>query len=209
MQNATGERKFVVLYVADIADLPAGEASGAAKARSAAAQRLARYAFAAWGIPQDAKIIRGAWGKPRLESVPFFFNLSHSGDRAICAVGNTDLGCDVEKVKPFSEAVVHRFFSEEEREIINRADASLRDETFCRVWTLRESYAKLDGRGLCVPHESYGFRFDSDRPTLILNGKEAHIGIFEPNFSDGYRYAVCAAAPDCDFRVETVDCRAI
>ncbi len=52
-----------------------------------------------WGVkPSDYCILRGAHGKPYVSAaIPVFFNLSHSGDYVVCAVGGEEVGIDIER----------------------------------------------------------------------------------------------------------------
>ena len=86
-------------------------------------------------------------GKPRLREGPCF-SLSHSGELVFCAVSDAELGCDVQKI-PETEPdfrVVERCLSEGEKRLY--AGSGNRRELFTVLWSLKESYAKMDGAGL-------------------------------------------------------------
>lgn len=84
----------------------------------------------------------GAHGKPYKESPPFF-NVSHSGDKVgIFLSDKTEVGFDVQLIKPQSERLKNRIFSAEERQFINT------DTEFAEFWTMKEAAAKLTGEGI-------------------------------------------------------------
>src|SRR5882762_10366702 len=81
---------------------------------------------------------------------PVDFNISHSGDYVVCALGShMNVGIDIEKVE---QLVIDDFkgqYSDQEWKQIN----SHRDPLlgFYRFWTRKEAVMKADGRGLSLP----------------------------------------------------------
>lgn len=158
-----------------------------ADARAAAGLLLRRACLELTGqVP--AHEARASGGKPYLPAQPdFFFSLSHSGGAALCAAGFSPVGADLQRVRPLTEAMRARFFSEEERALCSCG------EDFIRLFCARESYGKLTGRGL------------SRADTVRSCGGALHIGerpIAEPRVPAGFRAAVCADAPvEADVRI--------
>ncbi len=89
-----------------------------------------------------------ASGKPIVDGI--CFNLSHSGDIVICAVGQQSVGCDIEKLKD-APKTVGRMFSAEERESLQQLAGEGYNREFIRLWTRKESYLKMTGVGIRVP----------------------------------------------------------
>lgn len=88
----------------------------------------------------------GSGGQP-----PWHFNVSHSGDLALIAVSRTrELGVDVEKSRPISEAarIVRSYFTETETEQFHQLDEAARADAFIRGWTRKEAILKAQGVGL-------------------------------------------------------------
>ncbi|MCQ2397723.1 MAG: 4'-phosphopantetheinyl transferase superfamily protein [Sphaerochaetaceae bacterium] len=86
---------------------------------------------------------------------PFFpelngvhFNISHSGNYVVCAVGNEEVGIDVEVRQKDYMKIARNFFTEKEFLWICNAEGSEQDLRFLRMWTLKESYVKMTGMGL-------------------------------------------------------------
>lgn len=76
------------------------------------------------------------------------FNLSHAGDYAVCAIGSSDLGIDIEPVAAYDRAVAGRCLSEKELYYIEQLPEPDRGHYFTRLWTLKESLLKASGTGL-------------------------------------------------------------
>lgn len=98
--------------------------------------------------PAEIALARGERGKPFLEGdFSLHFNLSHSGGLVVCAFGGAPVGVDVEEVRKFEfRSIAERCFTDVEREELGRADDPL--PVFFRLWTARESGAKLGGGGI-------------------------------------------------------------
>ena len=96
-----------------------------------------------------SQIQTGAKGKPYLPAYPHIhFNISHSGELAVCALGSAPLGVDVEKIRPIGLRSTKRMLSGREREALESCPPEHREEVLFRFWTLKESYAKALGVGL-------------------------------------------------------------
>ena len=89
----------------------------------------------------------GKYGKPYLEpSAGIWFNLSHSGDFAICAVSDEgELGVDIQKIVPARMNVAKRVFTAEQCAALETVQGTARDELFCELWVLREAAIKARG----------------------------------------------------------------
>ena len=138
------------------------------------------------------KIAFGAREKPYLPDSGVHFNLSHAGEYAICAVGDTPLGCDIERLRNYNMRVARRFFCEEEAALLEAADPEERELLFFRLWTLKESYLKATGDGLGRPLSEA--RFEPDRNEVKYFGKEPYV-FREYAVAPQYCCAVCATAP--------------
>lgn len=110
--------------------------------------------------PVELSYRYGENGKPYLKGEALYFNLSHSGEYVLCALSGEEIGADIQKhqVSP-KEALVKRFFSEQEQELFANCKTSTEsEELFYRLWTRKEAYAKLTGQGLAaiVSRDVYG-----------------------------------------------------
>lgn len=83
------------------------------------------------------------------------YNLSHSGSVVICAASNRPVGCDVEKIKKAPLKVADRFFCHSEIDYLGGLEGDEQNEEFYRIWTIKESYVKMHGKGLAMGLNSF------------------------------------------------------
>lgn len=157
------------------------EGAGEYSARQLAAEMLADVVGSA---PENIPFRRGENGKP-LTSLPLYFNCSHSGDFVVCAVGERELGVDLERIRPVRPRL-ERALTAAERQWLASLPQPERDEGFFRLWTLKESWIKCRGGRLAEFH----------RAEFLLRGRE--IVSAPPGFvfrylpaPAGYVLAVC------------------
>ncbi len=155
--------------------------------QSLGAGLLLKWALQRHGIAAE-KLSYGPNGKP--EAVGVFFNLSHSGQWAICAIGDGSVGCDVEEIAPVLEGIAERFFTKNEVEYLNRFDGDQRLEEFFRLWTLKESYMKMTGEGMSLKLDRFEFSM-GEQLTVKRDGKPCDCHVKEYDLP-GYKLAVCA-----------------
>ncbi|MCC8169762.1 MAG: 4'-phosphopantetheinyl transferase superfamily protein [Oscillospiraceae bacterium] len=92
-------------------------------------------------------------GKLFVPDCAFNVNLSHSDDYAVCAVSDTAVGVDIQKIKPADKALAKRFFTSDEYEyVLNARNA---EDAFFRIWVRKESFIKAVGKGLAIPLSSF------------------------------------------------------
>ncbi len=83
-------------------------------------------------------------GKPAIKDCPYHFNLSHSGDYLILAVGEAPIGADIEKIDKIRPKTVEKYFSDAEKQLVKEQGLS----SFFELWTKKESYVKYTGEGI-------------------------------------------------------------
>ena len=86
-----------------------------------------------WGIcDKELTLSYGENGKPFLKDYPaVFFNLSHSGERVMCAIADCEVGCDVERIRDTDFKIAKRFFHEEEYgQILRQSSVQKKQEMF-------------------------------------------------------------------------------
>jgi 4'-phosphopantetheinyl transferase len=104
--------------------------------------------------PRQVPLVSGVHGKPRLESGGGpGFNVSHSERVCVIAVaeeGATDVGVDIEVVRPFAapHAVARRVFVGPELDRVLPVGDAEGWRRFYRHWTAKEAVLKLLGTGL-------------------------------------------------------------
>lgn len=108
----------------------------------------------------------GPHGKPFLRDCPDLdFSISHSRGLAACAIHTGPVGLDVQLITHPSPALIRRVLSQEEQKLMEQAadlGTQAEDETFTRLWTLKESYTKAIGLGLGYPLKQLSFCLNGD-----------------------------------------------
>ncbi len=87
------------------------------------------------------------YGKPFIKDLPeVHFSITHSGGFWVCAIGEREVGLDLQEVRDRNtEPIARRFFHPSE--IAWLRSHSDPDEFF-RIWASKESYVKYTGEGL-------------------------------------------------------------
>ena len=144
------------------------------------------------GQEYDYETACGANGKPYFKGhANLYFNLSHSGNFAVCIVAGIPCGIDIEGNRPFKPSVAKRFFSKTEYHwIYDTENVSVQTERFFRLWTLKEAYAKATGNGIAAEIYAASYVPDTDSDGLCFADSEtaAHFQIKEAEYN-GLRIA--------------------
>lgn len=97
-------------------------------------------------LPADTlSFLKTKNGKPYLPDCVWQCSISHTENTILCGIHNGDIGVDIEKTRPYNDRVAKRICSPAEYAYIN-GDAT----RFLEVWTRKEAYAKLTGKGLSI-----------------------------------------------------------
>ena len=154
------------------------------KRLSLGAEYLFMTACKDFGVDYNtAELADNGYGKPVFRDVPIHFGLSHSENFAMCVMSEKPVGCDIEKIKKADMRVAERFFTGCEFEfLLGISEENARNEEFYRLWTMKESYIKWDGRGLEIPLNSFCVIGDD-----IPDG----VDFFADRIGE-YRFAVCS-----------------
>ncbi len=99
-------------------------------------------------------------GKPYFTDIPYIdFSISHSENLVACSIciskeAKPIIGIDCETIyKKDPMQLAERFFTKNEIEII--ASSENKKKAFTKLWTKKEAYLKLLGKGLSVPLSSF------------------------------------------------------
>lgn len=129
-------------------------------------------------------------GKPYLPDGPHF-SLSHSGSWAVLAVSDAPLGVDVEKAGGRNwRRLMGRLHP---REIEALRLCAEPEALFYRIWTRKESYVKMLGRGLSMDFRAFCV-YDETGEARI----HAAPPVFFHEYADlpGYALTVCSEASE-------------
>lgn len=100
-------------------------------------------------ISSDKDIKYNEHGKPYFEHGKYF-SVSHSGNIAVLAVSDDEIGIDIERLRKPNERIIRRCFTEAEAEFAEKSN-----QNFTRIWTEKEAVLKLLGKGLAFPPKSF------------------------------------------------------
>lgn len=128
--------------------------------RSLGAGLALDYALRSYGNglrERDMEYVFGEWGKPSFKDYPaIHFSLSHSGAYAICSIGESPVGNDIERIKKGRLKVAERFFTAQELDFLyGRQD---QEESLYGRQDQEESLyrgqdrAERNARSACIEH---------------------------------------------------------
>lgn len=173
---------------------------------SAAAGYLVMLAVERRGFDADcAEICVENGGKPYIRGNPFYFSLSHSGNIALCAVSDGNVGADTERVTAIRESVIKGAYSPEEKRLIKKLCGEEKEKAFFRIWTAKESVIKYMGAGLSYPLKNIGVSLDGG-VSAEINGANSGL-FFKEYFIEGYKTTVCSPSDSFSENIEKIEFR--
>ncbi|MCF0132774.1 MAG: 4'-phosphopantetheinyl transferase superfamily protein [Blautia sp.] len=170
------------------------------KIQSVGAGTLLMFALKENGLREkEPVVLYGENRKPYLRDYPkLHFNLSHAGDRVMCAISSAEVGCDVEEIKKPNMKIAKRFFTEDELLQIMEIQRMPSNQypfpdPFYRIWTVKESVMKVTGKGMTLSMASFSYDLfrqklskQPDQNTYFI---KEYLGILE---GESYCYSCCS-----------------
>ena len=141
------------------------------------------FALAGLSLPfYPPKYAYDEWGKPYLtENEGVYMNISHSGSMAVCVIANIPVSVDVLETDYYIS-------NDFKRKVVTALDGEPQDKReLLSLWTKKESYVKLTGKGLRTSMLS--FAINGDKAISSIGGKEAFIKSIE---IDGYFISIAS-----------------
>ncbi|WP_179319621.1 4'-phosphopantetheinyl transferase family protein [Winogradskyella helgolandensis] len=129
-----------------------------------------------------------------------FFNVSHAGDYAIIAIGNCELGVDIEYIdKHFNYAdILPTVFSSEELSFVEMSN--FKRQTFYKLWTRKEAIVKATGKGIDDDFSKIPVLDGAHTvPSSLINDFKK-INVFSFNLNAYYVGAFAFKGDDIDFK---------
>ncbi len=149
---------------------------------------------------KESDIYFGENGKPEAKNI--YFNLSHSNEVVICAVGECAVGCDIEKIKKEPKKVAQKCLSQSELSYLESLSNEEREATFFRFWTMKESFVKMTGEGMKVDFNRLEFDLWNEKIQVKTDG------MIQPCFIKEYKipaFKVTVCAKESEFAEEIID----
>lgn len=104
--------------------------------------------------PERLDFAVGKYGKPFIAGHDGYdFSVSHSAGAVAFAGGFSAVGADIELIRPRKTNASERFFAANELEFIKSHGNT--DEAFFEIWTKKEAYSKMLGKGLAAGFGSF------------------------------------------------------
>ncbi len=168
-------------------------------------------------LPQAVEFCYGKYGKPSVDSAglttqrtaqniagftiacdrgngDFNFNISHSGELALCALGNRHrVGIDIEKFKRIQrlDGLLERCLSAQEQADVEATDKPA--EAFLRYWTCKEAYLKAIGVGLSQSMKTVEVVINPPRLVCVPDDCEEGWALHTIAVPEGYAGALVVA----------------
>jgi 4'-phosphopantetheinyl transferase len=126
--------------------------------------------------PEKVDFNYGPQGKPYLNEPSgyalgsLYFNVSHSADQAIYALGLGEVGVDLEYVRPIPEmqALIDQYFSVAERRAFGSVSPEQKLKAFYNCWTRKEAYVKACGDGLLISLDQFDVSIEPELFARLL-----------------------------------------
>ncbi len=116
-------------------------------------------------LNKDIVFAKNKNGKPFLLNYPkFHFNISHTRNAIVVAFLNSEIGIDIESIKPLDLKIAKRFFTSSEYNYVISHDNP--NYAFYEIWTKKEAYIKYIGSGLSTPLRSFDVTYGELRSIL-------------------------------------------
>ena len=216
----TEEMRKMEVYLIDTDSLDAGQAERyisrldagrkekiqkirpeAEKKRSVGAGLLVnRFCSECGYLPEQIRY--GKYGKPCLEEPDApAFNLSHSGKYAVLAYekdSTEEIGIDIQEVRQLSSHMANRILCTREME-----QGAVTDRQVLRLWTIKEAFAKMTGRGLTLDFKE--ICCDLKQGICVCEKEEKKAYFKEIEVDRDYFCCVCSTKPMDKVRVRRLD----
>lgn len=120
-------------------------------------------------------------GKPYFpEAKEFKYNISHTYGKILIAFSDKEIGVDIEIIKPVSNLLIRKFYSQAEKDYINKKWSRCKKiERAVEIWTRKEAICKYFGTGIT-------------KKGLLLDTCSIK-GLFIKSFKvEGYIFSICS-----------------
>ena len=151
-----------------------------------------------YSIEEMPKVLKDEYGKPYFENGQLQFNVSHSGEFLAIAVSESRVGVDIQAPKTIKEGMYKKIVQPEEQKLIG----DNRQADFLRLWTLKESFVKAEGKGLRIPLKDYWFEKENDQYFVNYGGQRACWTFnIEETLIEDYFISVCGLDKNVQWKI--------
>ena len=151
-----------------------------------------------YGMKQCPEILKDEYGKPYLEGHLLCFNVSHSGEYLAIAISENPVGVDIQKTQEIKPGMYRKVVRGEELNLIGEE----RQKDFLRLWALKESFVKADGRGLRISMKDYWFEKENGQYFVNYGGQRAAYTFnIEETLVEGFVISVCGLESEVHWKI--------
>jgi 4'-phosphopantetheinyl transferase len=141
--------------------------------------------------PEALVFSENSHGKPILVDGPPF-SLSHSVDMMMLAIGDAEIGCDIERIDPALDwlPLAATFFTRTERAALAALPPAAACRAFFACWARKEAFVKALGLGLSYPLDAFDVSVSTQAE--LLSGGEGWVMTAGPALA-GFATAIVAS----------------
>ena len=146
-------------------------------------------------------------GKPYLVGEDgAYFNLSHSGEMAVCAFSDEEVSIDIERNKEFKDELINYVFDKREIRVVKdkASDAASTNAMYTSLWTIKESLMKYHGQGLSMDPRTIFIDIENGF-TPYHKGEKYEDLHFTRLSVDDYQICVCSSYEEFTDRVKMME----
>jgi 4'-phosphopantetheinyl transferase len=132
------------------------------------------------------------YGKPYCPETNIHFNTSHSGDWVIFGIDNDPIGIDIELCRPKKIDVMQRFLSTNEKGCLELLPPNQKFEYIFELWTLKESYTKMLGKGFSFPFNTISIEKTLQGINLYIDGNQVDCNFKQYHHILNHKLSVCS-----------------
>ena len=187
------------------------------KIRSMGAGLLLDYCLKLEGI-ETYSIETRNHGKPYLNGMKIpngmyipFFNLSHSENFVLCGISDREIGVDIQlkktdgKSSKWIDSIITKHFTAEEQSFIKESLAEKKLELFYQIWTGKESYMKMTGKGFSKGLNTFVVKLENKEVCDLEELKTYPIwNIQITEMVQHYLIAVCSEVKEADISLSNI-----
>jgi 4'-phosphopantetheinyl transferase len=152
---------------------------------------------------KEINIYKGEQGKPYLADYANYFNVSHSGDWVVLAISDQEVGIDIEKIRKVDFRIAERYFSEEEKNKLFKLEGDKKTKYFLDLWTLKESYLKLLGKGLTKSLSTFTIVGENGNFHLLHDEQIDHnVNFRQFKVDETHKTSVCAYSSNINTKIQ-------
>lgn len=150
-------------------------------------------------MPVCPEILRDACGKPYFKDSSLYFNVSHSGEYLAIVISGAPVGIDLQKYRSVREGMYRKVVQPQEQPLIGKN----KERDFIRLWSLKESFVKAEGKGLRIPMREYFFQRENEEYFVNYGGQRAAWTFnIEETLLEEYMICVCGMEKEILWSVE-------